>query len=212
MTDAEPQVTRGSGDKAVAEAIERAEQTADRNIPTLGGIPLPLDTANMRLGPNLHDGLLALIPLVGVWRGEGEGDSPEFGVHRFGQQIIVSHDGGNYLNWESRSWLLDEDGNYVKPTLRETGYWRIGDDDVIEVLLAHSSGLVEMYYGAPRDLSSWEMATDVVIRSASGPHFGGATRLYGIVEGGDLAYVEERSLGENARKPHISARLARYIG
>lgn len=205
-------MVRGSGDKAVAEAIERAEQTADRNIPTLGGIPLPLDTANMRLGPNLHDGLLALIPLIGVWRGEGEGDSPEFGVHRFGQQVIISHDGGDYLNWESRSWLLDEAGEYVKPTLRETGYWRMSDDDTIELLLAHSSGLVEMYYGAPRDLSSWEMATDVVIRSASGPMFGGATRLYGIVEGGDLAYVEERTMGENARKPHISARLSRYVG
>lgn len=212
MSDSEPQVIRGSGDKAVADAITRAEQTADRNIPTLGGISVPQDTANLRLGPNLNDALLALLPLVGVWRGEGEGDSPEFGVHRFGQQIIISHDGADYLNWESRSWLLDESGDYVKPTHRESGYWRISEDDVLEVLLAHSSGLVEMYYGAPRDQTSWEMATDVVIRSATGPEFGGATRLYGIIEGGDLAYVEERALGGAERKPHLSARLTRYIG
>ncbi|WP_235174576.1 FABP family protein [Tomitella biformata] len=212
MSESEPQVERGSANRAVNEAAARAEQTADRNIPTLGGIPVPLDTANLRLGPNLHDALLALLPLVGVWRGEGEGDSPELGVHRFGQQIIISHDGGDYLNWESRSWLLDEAGAFVKPTYRESGYWRISEDDVLEVLLAHSSGLVEMYYGAPRDQTSWEMATDVVIRSATGPQFGGATRLYGIVEGGDLAYVEERALGEAERKPHISARLTRYVG
>lgn len=204
---------RGSANRAVAAAEARAELTADRNVPTLGGIPVPQDTANLRLGPNLHDALLAYLPLVGVWRGEGEGDSPEFGVHHFGQQIVVSHDGGDYLVWESRSWLLDDEGAYVKPTYRESGYWRISEDDVMEVLLTHSSGLVEMFYGAPRDQTSWEMSTDVVIRSATGPEFGGATRLYGIVEGGDLAYVEERVLSEGAeRTPHISARLSRYVG
>lgn len=213
MSDSEPQVERGSANKAVAAAEARAELTADRNIPTLGGIPVPQDTANLRLGPNINDALLAYLPLVGVWRGEGEGDSPEFGVHRFGQQIIVSHDGGDYLNWESRSWLLDDEGAFIKPTLRESGYWRISEDDVMEVLLTHSSGLVEMFYGAPRDQKSWEMSTDVVIRSATGPEFGGATRLYGIVEGGDLAYVEERVLEQDSeRKPHISARLSRYVG
>lgn len=204
---------RGSANRAVAEAEARAELTADRNIPTLGGIPVPQDTANLRLGPNIHDALLAYLPLVGVWRGEGEGDNPEFGVHRFGQQVVVSHDGGDYLNWESRSWLLDDEGAYVKPTLRESGYWRISEDDVMEVLLTHSSGLVEMFYGAPRDQKSWEMSTDVVISSATGPGYGGATRLYGIVEGGDLAYVEERVLeSDTERRPHISARLSRYIG
>ena len=33
----------------------------------------PADTANLREGADLNDALLALLPLVGVWRGEGEG-------------------------------------------------------------------------------------------------------------------------------------------
>ena len=63
----------GSGDRAVAAAAQRAKTTASRNIPVFDDLPLPADTANLREGANLHDGLLALLPLVGVWRGEGEG-------------------------------------------------------------------------------------------------------------------------------------------
>ena len=67
-----PGPVRGSGDRAIAEAAERAKVTAGRNIPDFDDLPLPADTANLREGADLHDGLLALLPLVGVWRGEGQ--------------------------------------------------------------------------------------------------------------------------------------------
>ncbi len=207
---------RRSGDEAVVGAAERAKSTGGRNIPQLPDLPLPEDTANLRLGPDLSASMLALLPLVGVWRGEGEGNDPERdGDYHFGQQIIVSHDGGDYLNWESRSWVIDEEGTYAGPDLRESGFWRVGidgDDEVIELLLTHSSGVVELFYGQALTQSSWELATDVVIRSQSGAVVGGAKRLYGIVEGGDLGYVEERVEADGALKPRLSARLQRYIG
>jgi hypothetical protein len=194
----------------------RAQTTAGRNVPTLPDLPLPEDTANLRLGPDLHPGLLALLPMVGVWRGDGEGNNPGVGDYRFGQQIVVSHDGGNYLSWESRSWVMDADGEFVGPDLRETGYWRVSadpaGDEVLELLLTHSSGVVELFYGRALTQSSWELATDVVIRSQSAAVVGGARRLYGIVEGGDLAYVEERVVADGPLEPHLSARLQRYIG
>ena len=196
-----------SGDRAVAAAAERAKVTAARNIPAFDDLPLPADTANLREGANLNDALLALLPLVGVWRGEGEGRGPD-GDYRFGQQIVVSHDGGDYLNWEARSWRLDD-----------TGFWRfVPDPDdptestTIELLLAHSSGYVELFYGRPRNQSSWELATDALARSRSGVLVGGAKRLYGIVEGGDLGYVEERVDADGGLVPHLSARLSRFIG
>ncbi|ERB50526.1 hypothetical protein N806_04870 [Rhodococcus sp. P27] len=52
----------------------------------------------------------------------------------------------------------------------------------------------------------------MVIRSQSGALYGGAKRLYGIVEGGDLAYVEERIMSDGGLEPRLSARLTRYIG
>jgi hypothetical protein len=207
-----------SGDRAVAAAAERAKTTAARNVPGFEDLPVPADTANLREGVGLNDALLALLPLVGVWRGEGEGRDAQ-GDYRFGQQIIVSHDGRDYLNWEARSWRLSETGEYEGPSLRETGYWRFVDDpndvaesQAIELLLAHSAGYVELFYGSPITQSSWELVTDALARSKSGVLVGGAKRLYGIVEGGDLAYVEERVDADGGLVPHLSARLTRFVG
>ena len=202
----------------MAAAAERAKTTASRNIPVFEDLPLPADTANLRKGASLHDALLALLPLVGVWRGEGEGRGPHRD-YRFGQQIIVSHDGRDYLNWEARSWRLTEKGEYDEAALRETGFWRFVSDpadpaesQAIELLLAHSAGYVELFYGRPLNQSSWELVTDALARSRSGVLVGGAKRLYGIVEGGDLAYVEERVDADGGLVPHLSARLSRYAG
>ena len=208
----------GSADRAVAAAIERAKVTAARNVPTFDDLPIPPDTANLREGVSLNDALLALLPLVGVWRGEGTGRGPH-GDYPFGQQIVVSHDGGEYLNWESRSWLLSDAGEYEGPALRESGFWRFVNDpedpaesQAIELLLAHTAGYVELFYGYPLNQSSWELATDALARSKSGVLVGGAKRLYGIVEGGDLAYVEERVDADGGLVPHLSARLSRHVG
>src|SRR5690606_6393189 len=96
-------------------------------------------------------------------------------------------------------------------------YWRFVNDSAdpdetqaIELLLAHSAGYIELFYGSPLTQASWELATDALARSKSGVLVGGAKRLYGIVEGGDLAYVEERVDTDGGLVPHLSARLVRF--
>lgn len=210
--DQEQQVAPGAGQEALDAAIERAETTSTRNISNLPGLPLPEITANLRQGPDLHSGLLGLLPLVGVWRGEGEGHDGT-GDYRFGQQAIVSHDGQNYLSWESRSWKLDDKGEFSEPDLRESGFWRIGEDDEIEFLVTHASGVIELYYGKPVSQTAWELESDVVIRSKTSPLVGASKRLYGLVDqGGALAYVEERIDADGALIPRLSAKLNRYAG
>ncbi|HEX2290177.1 MAG TPA: heme-binding beta-barrel domain-containing protein, partial [Pseudonocardiaceae bacterium] len=77
---------------------------------------------------------------------------------------------------------------------------------------AHATGIVEIYYGRPRNQTSWELATDAVVRTSSAKEVTGAHRLYGIVEGGDLAYVEQRAMAGHPLQPHVSALLHRIIG
>jgi hypothetical protein len=203
----------GSGDAAVQAAAERAKLTRHRNLPQFDDLPIPADTANLREGPNLNDALLALLPLVGVWRGEGEVVYPTLDkTHKFGQQITFAHDGRPFLSYEARAWLLDDDGNVIRPAAREVGWWRVQADDTIELLLTHATGIIEIFYGKPRTQTSWELTTDAVVRTASAKEVSGAKRLYGLVNNGDLAYVEERAMVGQELQPHTSAYLTRVVG
>jgi len=203
----------GSGDAAVRAAEQRAESTRDRNLPQFDDLPIPGDTANLRLGPNLNDACLALLPLVGVWRGEGQIVYPTIeGPFRFGQQITFAHDGRPFLTYEARSWLLDEHGKVIRPAARESGFWRPQADDTIEVLVTHATGVVEIYYGTPLTQTSWELATDIVMRTSTAKEVTAAKRLYGLVNDGDLAYVEERAMVGEPLQPHVSAQLERVVG
>jgi THAP4-like, heme-binding beta-barrel domain len=201
------------GDEVLRAAAERAQHTGIRNLPEFTDLPIPGDTANLREGPELHPQCLMVLPLVGVWRGEGEVVYPSIdGPYRFGQQVVICHDGRPFLRYESRAWLLDEAGQVIRPAARETGFWRPQADGTIELLAAHGTGIVELYYGRPRNQTSWELATDTVVRSSSAKEVTGAHRLYGIVEDGDLAYVEQRAMVGQPLQPHVSVRLHRVIG
>jgi len=209
----EPRPVAGSGDAAVAAAAQRAEATRDRNLPQFDDLPIATDTANLRYGPDLHDQCLALLPLVGVWRGEGEVVYPTLDrTYRFGQQLTIAHDGRPFLYHESRAWLLDEDGSVIRPAAREVGWWRPRGGDAIELLLAHATGIMEIFYGGPHGQTSWELVTDAVVRTASAKEVTAAKRLYGLVNNGDLAYVEERAMVGQPLQPHTSAVLTRVVG
>jgi hypothetical protein len=205
-----------NSDEAIQSAEERAETTRARNLPAhgdLADLPIPTDTANLREGPSLNDACLALLPLVGVWRGEGEIDYPTIdGPRKFGQQLTIAHDGRPFLFHEARSWLLDDDGNVIRPAARETGFWRPQPDGTIELLLSHSSGIIELFYGKTTGQASWELGTDAVVRTATAKEVTAGQRLYGIVNNGDLGYVEERAMVGQPLQPHASAILRRVVG
>lgn len=203
-----------SGNDAVNLAAEQSRHTAHRNIPPLdlGELPVPDDTANLRHGPNIHDGLLALLPLVGVWRGEGQADTENDGQYSFGQQIIFAHDGENYLTYESRIWKIDTEGNPVGPDHRESGFWRISLSDEIEIVCTHSTGVAEIFYGEPVNERAWQVESASCMVTSSGPSgLGPGKRLYGLMPNNDLGWVDER-LVEGELKPRMSAQLKRIAG
>ena len=202
-----------SGEAALAAAEVRSAGTRERNIDTVPPLPVPADTANLRLGPELHPACLPLLPLVGVWRGTGMyGNDPTDGPPQFGQQVVISHDGRPFLRHESITWTLDPDGGVTGQAAREVGWWRPQDDGSIELLVAHAEGRIEVFYGRARSVASWGLSTDAVWRTATAVPVIGATRLYGVTPDGRLAYVEERAHEDVELAPHASAALERIAG
>jgi len=121
------------------------------------------DTTDLREGAPLHDALLAMLPLVGVWTGTGGGVVPSSGAEfAFRQQARFAHDGRPFLAYESRAWLVDADGADIRPAFRESGFWRpgAGPDDV-EVLTVAITGVLQLFAGTAGD-RRWELATTSV--------------------------------------------------
>ncbi|MGH3544865.1 MAG: FABP family protein, partial [Mycobacteriales bacterium] len=137
----------------------------------------------------------------------GKGGFPEAGDYEFAQEITISHDGRPFLSYESRAWVIDTDGRPVRPAFREVGWWRPAPDDAVEALLAHPTGVSEVYLGRIDGLKV-ELSSDVVARTATADEVSASRRLYGIVEGALLYAVDLAALGQPLQ-PHISARLAR---
>ena len=154
-----------------------------------------------------HADLEPLAFLLGRWEGAGVGGYPTIESFRFGQEISFSHNGKPYLIYMSRTWLLDEEGVPGRPLSMESGYWRLQPEGAVEVLLAHPTGIAEVYVGEMRD-TQVDLRTDVVARTATAKPYTAGRRLYGLV-GGDLAYAFDMAAMGEPLQAHISAQLKR---
>jgi THAP4-like, heme-binding beta-barrel domain len=187
--------------------------TAETNLPWLDDLPISVDAVTAKQGVELHPQCQLLAPLVGVWRGKGLAQYPSLlGEFRYGQQVTFAHDGRPFLVYEARAWLLSPSGQVLRPAAREVGWWRVDEEETIEVVLAHMFGICEIYYGGRTGETAWELEADMIARTDTARETTAAVRLYGIVENGDLVYAEERALRGLPLKPHLSAQLTRIAG
>jgi hypothetical protein len=168
-----------------------------------------LDTADLRSGPPIHDNLLALLPLVGIWQGTGTGVVASTGAEfSYGQQMSFVHDGRPFLVYESRSWLLDADGGVVRQAWRESGFWRPGaEPDDVEVVLASNTGQALLLTGVATDLR-WDLATAAAVPAPTAKPVDGERRLYALLDG-DLVYATELAPAGQPYAAHLNARLSR---
>lgn len=159
------------------------------------------------LDPDLPRELAPLAWLVGRWEGAGVVGYPTMESRQFGQEVTVSHDGRPFLEWQSRTWLLDESGTMVRPLAIELGFWRPAEDNGVELLLAHPTGIVELYYGTAEP-AKIEVRTDGVLRSPRAKDYKAASRLYGLVNS-NLLWVMDMAAAEEPLQSHVSAELKR---
>ncbi|MFF4410077.1 FABP family protein [Streptomyces sp. NPDC001404] len=161
----------------------------------------------------LHPDVAPLLFLVGTWEGAGVADFPGAEKCNFGQEVIFTHDGRDFLEYVSHTWVLDAEGKPVKPIETESGFWRVTEDRKVEVVMTRDSGVAEVWYGelAPDNKPQIDLVTDAVARTeASGPYSGGK-RLYGYVKG-DLMWVGEKATPEVPLRPYMSAHLKKVAG
>jgi THAP4-like, heme-binding beta-barrel domain len=157
--------------------------------------------------PEPHPDLAPVSFLLGTWEGAGVGGYPTIESFRFGQEITFSHIGKPFLIYSSRTWLLDEDGNLIRPSHTETGYWRPQPGGQIEVVLAQPTGIAEIYVGEVTG-SKVELSTDVVARTATAKEVTAGHRLYGLI-GADLGWAYDMAALGQPLQPHLSAQLKR---
>lgn len=159
---------------------------------------------------DLHPNCARLAWLLGSWVGNGHGEYPGIEPFEFGQEAIFQHDGRPFLHYFSRSWLVDADGKTIREAAQETGFLRPQPDGGLELVLAHNTGFVEVWYGELHaDQPRFELVTDAVVRTATAKEYTAGRRLYGYVNG-DLLYAFDMAAMGHELTPHTHAQLQRH--
>jgi hypothetical protein len=157
---------------------------------------------------DLDPALFPLSFLIGEWAGVGLGQYPTIEDFRFGQEVVIGHTPGKaFLDYESKSWLIDENGEKLRPLAREHGYWRPQPDGQVELVLAHPTGIVEIWLGEV-DNGKIELRTDAVARTASAKEYSAGHRLYGLVKGELYWAFDMMAMGKGMHN-HLAAQLKR---
>jgi hypothetical protein len=154
-----------------------------------------------------HPAIAPLSFLLGRWEGAGVVGYPTIASVNFGQEITFSHNGKPFLIYSSRTWLLDADGTIGRPLAMEVGFWRPQDNDQLEVLLTHPTGITEIYVGQIEG-TKIELITDAVVRTATAKEVTAGKRLYGLI-GADLGYAYDMAAVGQPLQAHVSAQLKR---
>jgi hypothetical protein len=160
---------------------------------------------------DLHPDLVPLAFLLGNWEGAGVFDFPGAEKSNFGQEVTFTHDGRDFVEYVSHTWVLDREGRKVRPLESEMGYWRIRKDRKVEVVMVRDQGIAEVWYGELADKKPQiDLATDAVARTEVSRPYSGGKRLYGYVNG-DLMWVGEKAAPDVPLRPYMSAHLKRVV-
>ncbi|MEV0916893.1 FABP family protein [Streptomyces sp. NPDC049967] len=162
--------------------------------------------------PAPHALLAPLSGFLGTWAGRGSGEYPTLAEEfRYAQQVTFSHDGRPFLHYEARAWLLDADGAPLRPSARESGWWRMQEDGRVEALITQPTGVAEILTGRAADGTA-DLATHQVALAPTAKEVSATRRRYTLTDDGTLEFVHDLAAVGRPLQHHLSARLRREGG
>ncbi|MFD5702752.1 FABP family protein [Streptomyces lasiicapitis] len=169
--------------------------------------PYP-DGARADEAPVPHALLAPVLGLLGTWRGRGRGEYPTLAEDfTYAQEVTFSHDGRPFLRYEARAWLLGADEAPLRPSARESGWWRLQPDGRVEALITQPTGIAEVLVGRA-DGDTVDLATHEVARTPTAKEVDGTRRRYTLADD-TLTYVHDLAAVGQVLQHHLRAELRR---
>ncbi|MGW1535287.1 FABP family protein [Streptomyces aureus] len=176
-----------------------------------GRHPYP-DALRADAAPAPHALLAPVTGLLGTWAGEGRGSYPTLdGEFVYAQEVTFSHDGRPFLHYEARAWLLDADGAPLRPSARESGWWRLQADGRVEALITQPTGVAEILVGRA-EAGAVDLATTQVALAPTAKEVVATRRRYTLTDAGTLGFLHDMAAVGEGLQHHLAAELRRTDG
>jgi hypothetical protein len=146
-----------------------------------------------------------LAPLIGTWRGGGQGTFPGFGSFEFDEEVAFTS-AGDDLAYLQQAWA-----RHTGDTLHaEAGMWRLNEEVGLIVTVALPR-VVEVSLGTATG-DRWQVTSSQVARAPGGARLVASARRYWLVDE-ELHYEVDLAAGAmSAPEHHLSGRLRRVEG
>ncbi|XP_075494883.1 peroxynitrite isomerase Rv2717c [Primulina tabacum] len=149
----------------------------------------------------VHPAVQPLSYLLGSWKGNGEGSFPTISPFRYSEELQFSLSPNKpVIAYSSKTWKLGSG----EPMHAESGFWRPKPDGTIEVVIAQSTGLVEVQKGTyDAKQRSVKLKCSLVGNATKVKEI---TRVFEMVDG-ELSYEVEMATNLTSLQTHLKASL-----